>query len=69
MEDSWTLLFPWTSSLASVWKVPPTYKKSKDDIALSGYPNRDSTIYSELYGINSAHTILRGTLRYKVVFS
>ena len=34
-------------------------------INITGYPNRDSTIYSELYGINSAHTILRGTLRYK----
>merc|ERR1712071_405 len=33
--------------------------------SLEGYPNRDSTIYSELYGINSADTILRGTLRYK----
>lgn len=32
---------------------------------LEGYPNRDSTIYGELYGINSASTILRGTLRYK----
>ena len=35
----------------------------------SGYPNRDSTIYSELYGINSADTILRGTLRYKVRYT
>jgi len=33
--------------------------------SLEGYPNRDSTIYSELYGINEASTILRGTLRYK----
>lgn len=33
--------------------------------SLEGYPNRDSTIYGELYNINSAHTILRGTLRYK----
>ena len=28
------------------------------------YPTRDSTIYGDLYGINEAHTILRGTLRY-----
>ena len=33
--------------------------------SLEGYPNRDSTIYGELYGINEAHTLLRGTLRYK----
>ncbi|KAM4873660.1 alpha-aminoadipic semialdehyde synthase, mitochondrial isoform 1-T1 [Thomomys bottae] len=32
---------------------------------LEGYPNRDSTQYAEIYGIPSAHTLLRGTLRYK----
>ncbi|XP_054419890.1 alpha-aminoadipic semialdehyde synthase, mitochondrial isoform X3 [Pteronotus mesoamericanus] len=32
---------------------------------LEGYPNRDSTKYAEIYGIQSAHTLLRGTLRYK----
>ncbi|XP_048196090.1 alpha-aminoadipic semialdehyde synthase, mitochondrial [Perognathus longimembris pacificus] len=32
---------------------------------LEGYPNRDSTRYAEIYGIPSAHTLLRGTLRYK----
>lgn len=33
--------------------------------SLEGYPNRDSTIYGDLYGINEAQTIIRGTLRYK----
>lgn len=33
---------------------------------LEGYPNRDSIRYAEIYGIPSAHTLLRGTLRYKV---
>ena len=33
---------------------------------LEGFPNRDSTLYGEAYGIESAHTLLRGTLRYKV---
>lgn len=33
--------------------------------SLEGYPNRDSTVYGELYGIREAHTLLRGTLRYK----
>uniref|UniRef100_A0A8C3T980 Aminoadipate-semialdehyde synthase n=1 Tax=Chelydra serpentina TaxID=8475 RepID=A0A8C3T980_CHESE len=32
---------------------------------LEGIPNRDSTIYAEPYGIQSAHTLIRGTLRYK----
>ncbi|KAK2187791.1 hypothetical protein NP493_154g03016 [Ridgeia piscesae] len=31
---------------------------------LEGYPNRDSTMYAEMYGIETAHTILRGTIRY-----
>lgn len=29
-----------------------------------GYPNRDSVVYRETYGIPEAHTVLRGTLRY-----
>ncbi|XP_044742743.1 alpha-aminoadipic semialdehyde synthase, mitochondrial [Chrysoperla carnea] len=33
---------------------------------LEGYPNRDSTLYKDLYGINSdVKTVLRGTIRYK----
>ncbi|XP_029471025.1 alpha-aminoadipic semialdehyde synthase, mitochondrial [Rhinatrema bivittatum] len=32
---------------------------------LEGFPNRDSTKYAEPYGIKSAHTLIRGTLRYK----
>ncbi|XP_069085998.1 alpha-aminoadipic semialdehyde synthase, mitochondrial [Pleurodeles waltl] len=32
---------------------------------LEGIPNRDSTKYAEPYGIQSAHTLIRGTLRYK----
>ena len=31
---------------------------------LEGYPNRDSTEYASIYGIEEADTILRGTLRY-----
>lgn len=33
--------------------------------AFEGFPNRDSTKYSSLYGIDDAHTMFRGTLRYK----
>ncbi|NXS55103.1 AASS protein, partial [Brachypteracias leptosomus] len=32
---------------------------------LEGFPNRDSTKYAEPYGIQTAHTLLRGTLRYE----
>lgn len=31
---------------------------------LEGFPNRDSTTYAKLYGIEDANTILRGTIRY-----
>ncbi|KAK7060079.1 hypothetical protein SK128_026886 [Halocaridina rubra] len=34
-------------------------------LALEGFPNRDSTIYGNLYGIPEAKTILRGTLRFR----
>ena len=34
---------------------------------VEGYPNRDSLIYRQLYGIDSVHTMLRGTIRYKVL--
>ena len=33
--------------------------------ALEGFPNRDSTIYKDLYGLNTVNTMLRGTLRFK----
>ena len=33
---------------------------------LEGFPNRDSTTYAEPYGIQTAHTLIRGTLRFKV---
>ncbi|XP_049867779.1 alpha-aminoadipic semialdehyde synthase, mitochondrial [Pectinophora gossypiella] len=33
--------------------------------AFEGFPNRDSTKYAELYGIQDAHTMFRGTLRYR----
>jgi len=33
---------------------------------LEAYPNRDSLVYRQLYGIENVHTMIRGTLRYKV---
>jgi alpha-aminoadipic semialdehyde synthase len=33
---------------------------------LEGYPNRDSTAYREIYGLQSADVVLRGTLRFEV---
>lgn len=36
--------------------------------AFEGFPNRDSTQYAKLYGIEDAHTIFRGTIRYRGKF-
>ena len=33
---------------------------------IEGFPNRDSTLYTSEYGIESAKTCIRGTIRYKV---
>ena len=33
-------------------------------LQLEGFPNRDSTMYKNIYGLEHAHTVLRGTLRY-----
>jgi saccharopine dehydrogenase-like NADP-dependent oxidoreductase len=35
-----------------------------DGVVYEGYPNRDSLAYERVYGLESARTILRGTLRY-----
>jgi len=35
-------------------------------LELEGFPNRDSTKYIHVYGIPEAHSVLSGTLRYKV---
>jgi hypothetical protein len=34
------------------------------DLELEAYPNRDSMPYQELYGLDDARTMFRGTLRY-----
>lgn len=33
--------------------------------ALEGFPNRDSIVYRDYYGLQNADTMLRGTLRFK----
>ncbi|KMQ95024.1 alpha-aminoadipic semialdehyde mitochondrial [Lasius niger] len=33
--------------------------------ALEGFPNRDSIVYRDYYGLQNANTVLRGTLRFK----
>lgn len=45
--------------LSSVWTAP-----FRSPLSLEGIPNRDSLKYSNLYGLQRAETMLRGTLRY-----
>lgn len=35
-------------------------------VEFEGYYNRDSLKYVDIYSIPEAHTVIRGTLRYKV---
>lgn len=46
-------LLPWTKPIAV------------GDLALEGYPNRNSLNYEEIYGISGVKDLLRGTLRYR----
>ncbi|MFH1196947.1 MAG: saccharopine dehydrogenase C-terminal domain-containing protein [bacterium] len=40
------------------------WKKEVESLGeLEVYPNRDSMLYKDLYGLNNAHTIFRGTFR------
>jgi len=41
----------------------PTEIQFLKEYDLEGYPNRDSTIYKDMFGISSAKTVIRGTLR------
>lgn len=36
-----------------------------DELDLEGYPNRNALTYADIYGIKDAHTVIRGTIRYK----
>ena len=33
---------------------------------IEGFPNRNSEMYRDIYGIKDAHSVLRGTIRYQV---
>lgn len=47
-------------------RAAPKKLKFMPGFALEGYPNRDSTKYAELYGLDkNIDTLLRGTVRYR----
>ena len=45
-------------------RVPVSVEVEGEEILLEGYPNRDSLPYLGYYGIESVHTMFRGTLRF-----
>ncbi|MDJ0924200.1 MAG: saccharopine dehydrogenase C-terminal domain-containing protein, partial [Acidimicrobiia bacterium] len=45
-------------------RAPVTVALDHDLVEFEGYPNRDSLPYLDTYGIDSAATMFRGTLRY-----
>lgn len=65
---------PWCACVFQVISIPPGGSLMDATMPmdflpgfnLEGFPNRDSTKYAEPYGIESAHTLIRGTLRFKV---
>ncbi|XP_019849717.1 PREDICTED: alpha-aminoadipic semialdehyde synthase, mitochondrial-like [Amphimedon queenslandica] len=46
-------------------EVKPMSNGFSTSLPLEGYPNRDSLKYRDLYGIQEAETVIRGTLRYQ----
>ena len=68
-----SLLFIHPTILFQVKEIPEGqilhHVKPTDFVAgynLECYPNRDSTIYKDIYGLPHLHTIIRGSLRYRV---
>ena len=43
--------------------IVDTGAKQVGRLELEWYPNRDSTVYGDIYGIREAHTLIRGTYR------
>ncbi len=59
MEESHIKILPYHGVFQRTWSV------SVDGVGvLEAYPNRDSLVYLDLYGLNDVKTMIRGTLRY-----
>ncbi len=59
LEDGKDVVIPGEELFAHRWRVHVPGLEND----LEGYPNRDSVPYAERYGITSAKTVFRGTLR------
>ncbi|MCR4408291.1 MAG: saccharopine dehydrogenase NADP-binding domain-containing protein [Anaerolineae bacterium] len=61
LRDGQVINIPGEELFAHYWTVPVEVEGRVIDF--EGYPNRDSLPYMEIYGITSARTMFRGTLR------
>lgn len=59
METGKVKLVPWHHVFRHTWPI-----EVEGVGTLEGYPNRDSLQYKETLGLDDAHTVIRGTLRY-----
>ncbi len=64
MNDSIVEIPPGGALLRTSRRVDGIIKDSP--LSFEVYPNRNSLMYQELYGIPEAHTVIRGTIRYEV---
>lgn len=59
MENGKIKILPYHGVFQRTWSV------TVDQVGtLEAYPNRDSLIYAEVFGLEKVHTMIRGTLRY-----
>jgi saccharopine dehydrogenase (NADP+, L-glutamate forming)/spermidine synthase len=63
LRDGEDVSIPGGKLFKHTWPVPVEVEGK--DIAFEGYPNRDSLPFMGAYGIQSARTMFRGTLRYR----
>jgi saccharopine dehydrogenase-like NADP-dependent oxidoreductase len=59
LRDGTVKILPWHRMFQETWTV------EVDGIGpMEAYPNRDSLVYRDSFGLREAHTLVRGTLRY-----
>lgn len=63
LKDGEEVNIPGAELFEHCWPVPVEIEGKQ--VEFEGYPNRDSLPYARAYGIESARTMFRGTLRYR----
>lgn len=59
LETGKVKIVPWHNVFRHTWPI------EVDGVGtMEAYPNRDSLTYKDIFGLDAAHTVIRGTLRY-----